>query len=78
LKRLRVEARRRGVSVKELLATLVRRGLDEKGAAPKRYRCPTFHLGVPRVSLDKALSLATTLEDEETLRKLRGIRRRKP
>jgi hypothetical protein len=72
LSRLRAEARRRGVPFKEILTTILRRGLE---AAPERtrYRCPTFSLGLPsgRVSLDKALALAGALEDEETDRKLR-------
>jgi len=75
LRRLRIEARRRGVSVKELLDTVLRRGLDERGAganAPPRYRCPTFHMGAPvaHVDLDKALRLSAALEDEETVREL--------
>lgn len=72
LKRLRVEARRRGVTVKELLATLLRRGLEERPAATRRYRCPTFSLGAPLggANLDKALSIAAQLEDDENARDL--------
>ena len=72
LKRLRIEARKRGVSVKELLDTALRRGLDERGgaaASPPRYRCPTFRMGEPAagVDIDKALRLSAALEDEETI-----------
>lgn len=71
LRRVRAEARRRGVSFKEMLTTVVRRGLD---AAPRRtpYRCPTFSMGQPagRVDLDKALALSSVLEDEATATKL--------
>lgn len=72
LKRLRVEARRRGLTVKEFLAILLRRGLDERPAPRAPYRCPTFSMGDPgsRANLDKALGLAGDLEDEETLRDL--------
>lgn len=73
LKRLRAEAQRKGVSFKEMLTTILRRGL---GAPEKpsrsRYRCPTFAMGVPAktFNLDKALAITGALEDEETVRKL--------
>jgi hypothetical protein len=73
LKRLRAEAHRRGVSVKEFLAGILRRGLEERPArARTRYRCPAYSLGVPNpgFDLDKALAAAAVLEDEETSRKL--------
>jgi hypothetical protein len=72
LKRLRIEARRRGISIKELLDTVLRRGLGERESAAgpsPRYRCPTFRMGSPTVgvNIDKALRLSAALEDEETL-----------
>jgi hypothetical protein len=72
LKRLRAEAQRRGVSFKDLLQGLLRRGLDERPAAQDRYRAPTFAMGDPvrPVRLDKALALAAALEDEEIAREL--------
>lgn len=72
LKRLRVEARRRGVTVKELLAIALRRGLEEP-AASRPFRMRTMRLGQAQagVNLDKALAVAHTLEDEETVRDLR-------
>jgi hypothetical protein len=69
LKRLRVEARRRGVSVKELLATLLRRGLEAK-TAPKRFRVRAYNMGQASFPIDKALQFAGELEDAEVLRKL--------
>lgn len=74
LKRLRAEAHRRGVPLKELLTTVLQRGLTEPSARPRtRYRCPTFALGsvVAGVDLDRALHLAGAMEDDETARKLR-------
>lgn len=77
LKRLRVEARKRGVTVKELLATALRRGLD---AAPEGAASPfhaiTFHLGAvfPGVDIDKAMSIAHALDADEVARKL-GMRK---
>lgn len=73
LKRLRDEAHRRGMSFKELLAGIVRRALDEGAPrARKRYRGPSFSMGVPNpaYNLDKALNVAAALEDEEISRKL--------
>jgi hypothetical protein len=71
LKRLRTEAKRRGVTFKDLLQGLIRRGLQEPGSrAP--YRVPSRSMGIPeeQVRLDKALALATALEDEEIAREL--------
>ena len=70
LKRLRVEARRRGVSVKELLCTLLRRGLEEK-PVPKRFRVRSYGMGQASFPIDKALQFAADLEDAEVIRKLR-------
>ena len=75
LRRLRIEARRRGVSIKTLLDTVLRRGLDERAGGASvlpHYRCPSFRMGAPAagVSLDSALRLSATLEDEERIREL--------
>jgi len=72
LKRLRAEAQRRGVSFKDLLQGLIRRGLQERPANRKPYRVPARSLGSPdaQVRLDKALALASALEDEEAAREL--------
>jgi hypothetical protein len=73
LKRLRVAARQRGVTVKELLNSLLRRGLDDQPPPRRaRYRCPSYSMGAPvaGVNLDKALRLAAAMEDEETAREL--------
>lgn len=73
LKRLRAEAHRRGVSFKEMLTIILRRGLDTpEKPSRSRYRCPTFAMGTPAkpFNLDKALTIAEALEDEETVRKL--------
>lgn len=72
LRRLRAEARRRGIAFKELLQGVIRRGLEEHPAAPARYRSRTFAMGTPKapINLDKALALAATLEDDEVAREL--------
>ncbi|MDP9178399.1 MAG: hypothetical protein M3O61_12025 [Gemmatimonadota bacterium] len=72
LKRLRIAARRKGVTVKEYLAVVLERGLEEQPAKRGRLRLPTFSMGSPRpsINLDKSLRLAADMEDEETAREL--------
>jgi hypothetical protein len=72
LKRLRIAARRKGVTVKEYLAVVLERGLEEQPTTRARFRLPTFPMGRPRtsVNLNKALRLAGEMEDEETAREL--------
>lgn len=72
LKRLRAEAERRGIPVKDLLQGLIRRGLQERPATPHPYRSPSFAMGAPNrsLNLDQALSIASGLEDDEIAREL--------
>jgi len=72
LKRLRVAARRKGVTVKEFLAVVLERGLQEHPEKRGRFRLPTFSMGSPRnfVDLDKSLRLAASMEDDQTAREL--------
>ena len=72
LKRLRIEARERGLTVKSLLDLVIRRGLEAPVASHRPYRSPVFAMGAARpVNMDKALSLAASLEDDEIARDLR-------
>ncbi|MBI2704878.1 MAG: antitoxin [Actinobacteria bacterium] len=60
----------RNVSFKVALNDAIREGL----ARPRRrasFRTPTAALGLPTVNLDRALQLASELEDEELVRKQR-------
>jgi hypothetical protein len=72
LKRLRAEAQRRGISVKDLLQGMIRRGLEERPAQQRPYKAPSFAMGTPNrsIDLDKALAMASGLEDEEIAREL--------
>lgn len=71
LRKLRAEARARDISLKELVNQVIRRGLEERPAEPREpYRCPTFSMGVPLRSIDKALALADALEEDERSWKL--------
>ena len=59
----------RGVSFKEALNDAIRAGAPERIVA-REFRTKVHHLGVPAVNLDRALSLAADLEDDELLRKM--------
>jgi hypothetical protein len=70
LKRLRAEAHRQRVPVKELLHRVLRRGLETRANPSAPYRCPTFAMGAPLRPLDKALAVVDALEEEEAARDL--------
>jgi hypothetical protein len=59
----------RGQSLKEVVNEALRSGLTgDESQTP--FSTPTFDLGEPLVPLEKALSLAGELEDEELRRRL--------
>ena len=69
--RLKELARQRGVSFKEALNSVLRRGLSEEAETSRPYRVEARHAGLkPGIDLTKALQLADQLEDQEILRKL--------
>lgn len=71
LEELRLEATKRGTTVKALLNAALRAGLAMRVAEPRtQYRLNTVSLGAPRVDLDHALQVADALEDEEHRREL--------
>ncbi len=71
---LKEVAHRSGKPFKEVVNETLRNGLCAKHArvAPKPYRLETVSLGevLGGLNLDKALSIADALEDEEIIRKL--------
>ena len=68
--RLREVARERGISFKEALNSAIRAGLMAARGA-REYRTPARPLGLRQgVNLDKALRLATDLEDDEIVHEL--------
>lgn len=71
LRRVKAEARALGVPFKQMLTTVLRRGLDDRPTR-RQYRCPVFSMGAPvhPLGLDKAMTIAARLEDEEIARKL--------
>lgn len=64
-------ARERGATFKDVLNSTVRAGLRPPGEAAPDYQMPTKRLGLRAdLNLDKALRLASDLEDDEVVRKL--------
>lgn len=62
--------RERGGGFKATLNELLRRGLQST-EDPTPYLTPTFRMQArPELDIDKALALASAMDDEETLRKL--------
>lgn len=62
--------RERGTGFKAIVNDLLRRGL-RAGGSPDPYETPTFPMGArPGIDLDRALSLAAALEDEEVQRRI--------
>lgn len=69
--KLRRIARERGISFKDALNTSLRAGIGTDVGAARPYRLRVRRLKLrPGIDLDRALRLATTLEDEEIVRKL--------
>jgi hypothetical protein len=69
--KLKAVARARGISFKQALNQAVRAGLAGPRRSGRRFAQPTQPMGLrPGFDLDKALKLASALEDEEIARKL--------
>jgi hypothetical protein len=58
----------RGISFKEAVNSTLRSSLASTGRAA--FHTPTFAMGAPIVSIDRALALAADLEDAETKHEL--------
>lgn len=73
LQRLKDDAHRQGIAFRTLLHRVIQRGLESTEAPSEApYTVPAVSLGQVRegVNLVKALQLASTLDDEEIVRKL--------
>jgi hypothetical protein len=72
LRQLKREAHQTHVPLRRLVNAALRKGLAESRPtrAKTSYVCPVFSMGEPKLDLDKALSLAASLEDAEVLREL--------
>lgn len=73
-KDLKARARQSGESFRTLLNKTLRKGIQAKSSVKRTpYRCPGFSMGNPlpaAYSLDKALALASDLEDAETMNEM--------
>lgn len=70
---LKQRASEDGVSVTAKVNQVLRQGLmalQQKTRPQKKYKEKPVDMGVPGANLDKALYLASALEDEEILRKI--------
>jgi hypothetical protein len=70
---LKAQARKENVSLTRLLNRTLKAGLQAGGARRRKqpvYREQVHSLGTPRIAPDKALALATALEDEGIIREL--------
>jgi hypothetical protein len=68
--RLRALARERGLPFKQVVNSVLRRGLHD-GPSPAPFQVEARPLGLrPGIDLDRALELAARLEDDEIVRKL--------
>ncbi|MGH7354786.1 MAG: antitoxin [Candidatus Rokuibacteriota bacterium] len=69
--KVKAVARQRGISFKQALNQAVRAGLGGRRERPQSLPRYTQAMGLrPGVNLDKALQLASALEDAEIVRKL--------
>ncbi|MBA3984308.1 MAG: antitoxin [Acidimicrobiia bacterium] len=68
---LRQRMRERRISFKQALNEAIRDGLTRRGGSSP-FRTQTASLGSAAVNLDRALSVAGDLEDDELTRKLRS------
>jgi hypothetical protein len=69
--KLRAAARHQGISFKQALNQAVQTGLGPPRRSARRFTQLTQPMSLrPDVNRDKALRLATALEDEELVRKL--------
>ena len=67
---IRRRMRERGVSFKAALNDAIRAG-NKASMGPRPFRTETASMGQPAVNLDRALTLAGDIEDEELIRKQR-------
>jgi hypothetical protein len=72
IRQLKEMAHKSGTPLRQIVNGALRRGLTS-GHAPrpkKRYVCPAFDMGKPAINLDKSLTLAASLEDNEVIREI--------
>ncbi len=71
LRHMKAEAQRAGISLTQLANQVLELGLQRLAPPAKEsYELTTFSMGQASFAIDKALSLASDLEDDEIVRKL--------
>ena len=73
MRKLKKEAHDSGKPLKKVVNTTLEIGLRHLHKTPKsrKYKLKTYAMGLPQgINLDKALQIASGLENEEILRKL--------
>jgi hypothetical protein len=70
IRALKEKARRDNVSLSASLNQVIRDGLKAKPQKPKPFKQKTHDMGVPRIDLTKAASIAFELDDLELIRKM--------
>jgi hypothetical protein len=70
MRQLQRQAAREKTSLTRTLNRVIREALSAARPKRRRYVQKTYDLGKPLVDLDKALSLAFELEDEQILEKM--------
>jgi len=63
----------KGLTLKEMINRTLRSGfqVEDRAEPAERYECPEYSMGKSYFNLDKALSVADSLENEELIRKVR-------
>jgi hypothetical protein len=72
---LKEQARKEDISLTRLLERTLRAGMQalrKPGRPRQRHRERPHAMGAPRITLNKALALAASLEDEEIVREVLG------
>ena len=74
MRELKEVAHRSGLSLKQVVNQALQAGIEQlrKPSAPRvPYNCKIYSMGYPpRANLDKALEIASALEDEKIVRKI--------
>jgi hypothetical protein len=74
LRELKKRAIAENVSLGEVVNRVLRQGLTARPARKSRYREKGFSMGKAKFNVDKALSFAAALDDENVLQKMAGPR----
>ena len=72
MQKLKEKAHKTGMPLKQVVNTALEIGLRNfNSQQSKKYKLKTFSLGAPLIAdIDKALKIATKMEDDEIIRKL--------